>query len=175
MVKRVLLQYLTIFATVVILTSSVYAQEIQVYIDREVKPAILDLISEAEKEIDVEVYIFTDQDMIKALQQAETRGVEVRIILDPNQASNLKNVDQLKNRGAEVKWYPVTKPAQMHRKVAIFDRKKIFLGSTNWTHNGFTKNCEINLLTDDPQTIAKIEEIFGRDWYYSYLGHYDKY
>ena len=175
MAKKVLSKYLAIFATVVILASPVYAQEIQVYIDREVKPAILTLISEAEKEIDIEIYILTDQDVIKALQRAETRGVEVRIILDPNQPSNLKNVDQLKNRGVEVKWYPVTKPAQMHRKFAMFDKKKIFLGSTNWTHNGFTKNCEINLLIDDLQAIAKIEEIFSRDWYYSYLGHYNKY
>ena len=175
MVKKVLSRYLVIFAIVVVLTSSVYAQEIKVYFDREVKPAILELISEAEKEIDIEVFILTDQDVIKALQRAETRGVEVRIILDPNQSSNLKNVDQLKNRGVEVKWYPVTKPAQMHRKVAIFDKKKVFLGSTNLTHNGFTRNCEINLLIDDPQTVAKIEEIFSQDWYHSYLGHYDKY
>jgi len=161
MVKKVLSNYLVIFATVVILTSPVYAQEIKIYVDREV--------------IDIEVYILTDQDVIKALQRAETRGVEVRIILDPNQTSNLKNVDQLKNRGVEVKWYPVTKPAQMHRKVAIFDKKKVFLGSTNWTHNGFTKNCEISLFLDDSQAVAKIEEIFARDWYYSYLGHYDKY
>jgi phosphatidylserine/phosphatidylglycerophosphate/cardiolipin synthase-like enzyme len=173
--KKVLSQYLVISAIVVILALPVYAQEIQAYIDREVKPAILNLISESEKEIDIEVYILTDQDVIKALQRAETRGVAVRIILDPNQSSNLKNVDQLKNREVEVKWYPVTKPAEMHRKFAMFDKKKIFLGSINWTHNGFTKNCEINLLTDDPQTIAKIEEIFLRDWYYSYLGHYDKY
>jgi phosphatidylserine/phosphatidylglycerophosphate/cardiolipin synthase-like enzyme len=173
--KKILSQYFAILAIVVILVSPAYAQEIQVYIDREVKPAILNLISESEKEIDIEVYILTDQDVIKALQRAETRGVEVRIILDPNQPSNLKNVDQLKNRGVEVKWYPATKPAQMHRKCAMFDKKKVFLGSTNWTHNGFTKNCEINLLIDDPQTIAKIEEIFSRDWYYSYLGHYDKY
>jgi len=175
MVKKVLSKYLVIFAIVVILTSPVYAQEIKIYVDREVKPAILTLISEAEKEIDIEVYILTDQDVIKALQRAETRGVEVRIILDPNQTSNLKNVDQLKNRGVEIKWYPVTKPAQMHRKVAIFDKKKVFLGSTNWTHNGFTKNCEISLFLDDSQAVAKIEEIFARDWYYSYLGHYDKY
>lgn len=175
MINKVLSKYFTIFAIVVVFTSSTYAQEIQVYVDREVKPAILELISESEKEINIEVYILTDQDVIKALQEAESREVEVRIILDPNQTSNLKNVDQLKNRGVEIKWYPVTKPAQMHRKFAMFDKKKILLGSTNWTHNGLTRNCEINLLVDDPRAVAKIEEIFTQDWYYSYLGHYDKY
>lgn len=175
MVKKALSRYLIIFATVVIFISSAQAGEIEIYIDREIRPAILELISESKKQIDIEMYILADQDVIRALERAEDRGVEVRIVLDPNQRYNLKHVDQLEREGIEVKWYPVNKPALMHRKVAIFDKKRVFLGSANWSRNGLTNSKEIDVLIDDSELVDEVVEIFSDDWYYSYIGHYDKY
>jgi phosphatidylserine/phosphatidylglycerophosphate/cardiolipin synthase-like enzyme len=175
MLKKIISRYLIIFATVVVFISSAQAQEVKVYVDEEIRPAILKLIYEADEQIDIQMYILTDQDVIKALERAEGRGVEVRIILDPNQRYNLKHVDRLKREGVEIKWYPVNKPALMHRKMAIFDKEKVLLGSANWSRNGLTNNKEINVLIDDSEVVGKVTEVFSDDWYYSFLGHYNKY
>jgi phosphatidylserine/phosphatidylglycerophosphate/cardiolipin synthase-like enzyme len=172
---KVLSKYLIIFVTVAVFISSALAEEVKVYFDEEIKPVILKLIYGAEERIDIQMYILTDLDIIRALERAESRGVEVRIILDPNQRYNLKYVDRLKREGVEIKWYPVNKPALMHRKMAIFDKEKVLLGSANWSRNGLTNNKEINVLIDDLKLTDKVVEIFSNDWYYSFLGHYDKY
>jgi phosphatidylserine/phosphatidylglycerophosphate/cardiolipin synthase-like enzyme len=63
----------------------------------------------------------------------------------------------------------------MHRKLAIFDKEKVFLGSANWSRNGLTNNKEMNVVIDDSEVVEEVTEVFSDDWYYSFLGHYDKY
>ena len=139
------------------------------------RPALLEFLHGAEKSIDVEMYVLTNAEVIDAIERAEDRGVQVRLILDPNQSSNQAHVDRLKQHGVEVKWFPVTKPAQMHRKLAIVDGVKCFAGSVNWTHNGLAKNEELMLLVEDPHVAKKLDEVFAGDWYHSWLGHYPEY
>ena len=152
-----------------------WAGEVHVYTDREIRPALLELLHGAKQSIDVEMYVLTDAQVIDAIQRAEDRGVQVRLILDPNQSANQKHVERLKQRGVEVKWFPVKKPALMHRKLAIVDGSRFFAGSVNWTHNGLAKNEELMLVVEDPGVTKKLGETFAEDWYHSWLGHYPKY
>ena len=152
-----------------------WAGEVHVYTVREIRPALLELLSQAEKSIDVEMYVLTDAEVIDAIERAEDRGVQVRLILDPNQSGSQAHVERLKRHGVEVKWFPVAKPAQMHRKLAIVDGTKLFTGSVNWTHNGLAKNEELMLIVKDPVVAHKLAEIFAEDWYHSWLGHEPKY
>ncbi|MBI2175104.1 MAG: phospholipase D family protein [Candidatus Omnitrophica bacterium] len=154
---------------------SAWAGEVHVYTDQEIRPALLELLNQAEKTIDVEMYVLTDAEVIAVLERAETRGVEVRVILDPNQSSNLRYVERLKAHGVEVKWFPITKPAQMHRKLAIVDGVQFFAGSVNRSYNGLAKNEELMLIVKDSEIARKLDEIFSEDWYQSWLGHYAEY
>ena len=148
-----------------------WAGEVHVYTDREIRTALLELLNGARETIDVEMYVLTDDEVAVALERAEVRGVQVRVILDPNQASNQKHVERLKQHGVEVKWFPVNQPAQMHRKLAIVDGKRLFAGSVNWSYNGLARNEELMLLVEDPEIARKLDEIFSEDWYQSWLGH----
>ena len=150
--------------------ASLWAAEVQVYTDREIRQALLEWINQAERSIDVEMYTLTSRDVIAALKRAEAHGVEVRVILDPNQQGNHQQVESLKEHGVEVKWFPVRKPALMHRKLAIVDGKRIFAGSVNWTANGLTKNEELMLLIDDPALATRLQERFDADWSQSWMG-----
>ena len=152
-----------------------WAGEVQVYTDREIRPALLEFLNGAEKSIDVEMYVLTDAEVIDAIERAEDRGVQVRLILDPNQSSSQAHVERLKRHGVEVKWFPVNKPAQMHRKLATVDGTKLSAGSVNWTHNGLAKNEELMLIVEDPEIARKLDEIFAEDWYHSWLGHEPRY
>jgi len=152
-----------------------WAREVHVYTDREIRPALLEFLHGAEKSIDVEMYVLTDAEVIDALERAEQRGVQVRMTLDPNQQGNQKHIERLKQHGIEVKWFPINKPAQMHRKLAIVDGTKLFAGSVNWTHNGLARNEELMLLVEDPEIAKKLDEIFAGDWSQSWLGHQREY
>ena len=152
-----------------------WAWEVHLYTDREIRPALLELLNQAEQTIDVEMYVLTDDEVVLALERAEQRGVQVRVILDPNQSGNQKHVERLKVHGIEVKWFPVNKPAQMHRKLAIVDGKRLFAGSVNWSYNGLARNEELMLLVEDPEIARKLDEIFAADWYQSWLGRYPEY
>ena len=154
---------------------SAWAGEVHVYTDREIREALLELLNGAQRSIDVEMYVLTDDEVVTALERAEGRGAEVRVILDPNQAGNQKHVERLKGHGIEVKWFPITKPAQMHRKLAIVDGERFFAGSVNWSYNGLARNEELMLIVMDPPIAKKLDEIFAEDWYASWLGHYEDY
>jgi len=152
-----------------------WSGEVHVYTDREIRTALLELLNRAEQTIDVEMYVLTDDEVVLALERAEARGVQVRVILDPNQSSNQKHVERLKVHGVEVKWFPINKPAQMHRKLAIVDGQKLFAGSVNWSYNGLARNEELMLLVEDAEIARKLDEIFAGDWYQSWLGHQREY
>ena len=152
-----------------------WAGEVHVYTDREIRPALLELLNGAERTIEIEMYSFTDDEVAATLERAETRGVQVRVILDPNQSGNQKHVDRLKREGVEVKWFPVKKRAQMHRKLAVVDGTRVVAGSVNWTHNGLAKNEELMLIVEDPKVARKLDELFAKDWYQSWLGHEPRY
>ena len=141
-----------------------WAGEIRVYANREIKPVVLQMIQRAEQTVDVQMYTFTEQDVIRALQAAQSRGVIVRVFLDPNQSANLRNVEQLTNRHIEVKWAPVSLPAIMHRKLLIVDGRAVLHGSANWTHNAFTRSDEVDVLFDDPAALQRLQELFNADW-----------
>ena len=152
-----------------------WAGEVRVYTDREIRPALLELLNGAQETIDVQMYVLTDDEVVLALERAEQRGVQVRVILDPNQSSNQKHVERLKVHGVEIKWFPINKPAQMHRKLAIVDGKRLFAGSVNWSYNGLARNEELMLLVEDAEIARKLDEIFAGDWYQSWLGHQREY
>lgn len=150
-----------------------WAGEVHVYTDREIRSALLEFLNGAQRSIDVEMYVLTNDEVALALARAEDRGVEVRIILDPNQQGNERHVERLQARGAEVKWFPVTKPAQMHRKLAIVDGIRFVAGSVNWSANGLAKNEELMLIVEDPTIAMRLHEIFAEDWYQSWLARYE--
>ena len=154
---------------------SAQADGIHVYANREIKPVVLQLIEHAEQTVDVQMYTFTEQDVIRALQAARSRGVVVRVLLDPNQSANLKNVDQLTNRRIEVKWAPMNLPAIMHRKLLIVDGRWVLMGSANWTHNAFARSDEVDVLIDDLTALQQLQDLFERDWQTGWLGHEARY
>ena len=142
----------------------VQAAEVHVYANREIKPVVLQLISQAQQSLDIQMYTFTDQDVIRTLQAARARGVAVRVFLDASQPSNRKNVAQLINRHVEVKWAPLERPALMHRKLLIVDGREALLGSCNWTHNAFTRSDEVNVWLDETKAVHRLIELFNHDW-----------
>ncbi|AXR68922.1 phospholipase D-like domain-containing protein [Leptospira mayottensis] len=96
---------------------------------RNVRDKILQLIESAKFAIDLWVYSFEDSEILDTLKKANARGVKIRIVADPEK----EYMDEFKSLGMFRKW---ERSGLQHSKILIVDRKKIFLGSGNFTWYG---------------------------------------
>jgi phosphatidylserine/phosphatidylglycerophosphate/cardiolipin synthase-like enzyme len=110
-----------------------------------------------------EVYTLTDPVVIDELVSAHRRGVDVRVVLDPNQAYNLHAYAVLVAGGVPARWYPVPRGALLHAKIGLFDGELV-LGSANWTRSGLDVNHELDIETRDPAAVSAYAARFEADW-----------
>ena len=110
-----------------------------------------------------EVYTLTDPEVIDELVSAHRRGVDVRVVLDPNQAYNLHAYAVLIAGGVQARWYPVPRGALLHAKIGLFDGELV-LGSANWTRSGLGVNHELDIETSDPYAVSAYAARFATDW-----------
>jgi cardiolipin synthase len=143
------------------------------------KEAVLSAIQKATSTCYVLMFQLTHDEVISALIDARKRGVDVRVILDPGVHDdlipfikkaprgfpNLPAALQLKAAGVPVKWYRL-KPDMdhMHAKSAVIDQATCFVGSTNWTFNGFANNNETSLEITGGSAPGRLHAVFLQDW-----------
>jgi phosphatidylserine/phosphatidylglycerophosphate/cardiolipin synthase-like enzyme len=125
---------------------------------------ILRAIEQAQKELLVAVYAFTNDDLANALVQAKKRGVIVQVVLDrefdaANEKSRSKFIEAQKiplRRMSGLKSKAFDRDAGlMHQKFAVIDRRIVLTGSYNWTHSADSLNDENLLLFRDAGPLAE--------------------
>ena len=129
----------------------------------EIRAMLEGALGSARHEVLGEIYTLTDPDVLAGLAAAHRRGVDVRVLLDPNQAYNLNAFGVLRAAGVPARWYPIPAGALLHAKIALADGELI-LGSANWTYSGLDVNHELDIETGDPQAVAAYGSRFEADW-----------
>ena len=121
-------------------------------------------IDAAAKRIDVAVYTFTSRPLAQALDDARERGVRVRVILDPSNASgSYSKAAYLINNGVDVRVERGV--GLMHHKFALIDDSVLITGSFNWTASAEAENDEnILVLKGFPATYRAYLREFERLW-----------
>jgi phosphatidylserine/phosphatidylglycerophosphate/cardiolipin synthase-like enzyme len=121
---------------------------------------IVELIENAESKIDIEMYAFTSRDIVEALERAKMRGVEIRIILE---TINPEMHDELLSKGFDVRYatkaYKIT-----HSKIMIVDKKKLLVGSHNFSNSALYKNREASVILTDSKTVNEFMAEYETDW-----------
>jgi phosphatidylserine/phosphatidylglycerophosphate/cardiolipin synthase-like enzyme len=116
--------------------------------------AIVQALSDAQRTILVQAYSFTSAPIAKALLDAHTRGVQVRVILDKSQRmEKYSSAVFLSNHGV-----PTMIDAQhaiSHNKVMIIDGETVLTGSFNFTKAAQEHNAENLLIIRDPTLAAQ--------------------
>ena len=130
---------------------------------QEIRRMLETSLASATHRVLAEVYTLTDPTVIAELVFAHRRGADVRVVLDPNQAYNLRAAEMLAPAGVGVRWYPVPRGVLLHAKIGLFD-DVLVLGSANWTLSGLGVNHELDIETEDPQAIAAYGSRFESDW-----------
>ena len=125
-------------------------------------------IAAAERSIDLQAaYFVPDKLILRALMNAEKRGVQVRIILpgkyidsDAVRLSSRASWGDLLLSGVEIYEY---EPTMMHNKLLIVDQSMVSVGSTNFDSRSFELNDEASLNVYDCGFARRMTQVFNED------------
>ena len=142
---------------------------------REIFPAMLDAISNANQSIRLETYIFTDgqigQQFREALTKAAARGVKVSVLVDAFGSWPLPAdfFAPLLAAGGSVRYFNPLRlwrfGVRDHRKLLLCDDAVVFLGGFNisdeYDGDGVTRGwCDIGLRIENPALAVELTKSF---------------
>ncbi len=159
--------------------------KIRIITENEIKKALIENIEKAKAgdEIRMAIFYISDFDVLKALGNAADRGVDVKIVADPNKDAFGMEKNGSPNRSAlselskehenvTVRWY-ATKGEQYHGKTTFFNYKEagetvVILGSANYTRRNIggynlETDAEIIMNADDERAI-ELNDYFEKIW-----------
>ncbi len=158
--------------------------QVQYVTEKKVLDTLLADIAETEKGDDIYLAMFyvADSDIVDALTDAANRGVNVKMVLDPNQnafgneKTGLPNRpvvnEMLENSGGkiDVRWYN-TVVGQFHTKsimIKTAEESYISGGAANYTERAFQNyNLENNIriiAPNDSELVSDMDAYFDRIW-----------
>ena len=112
-------------------------------------------------------YFVPDEAVMKALELAALRGVDVRIITTgkadslPVYLAAFHYISQLQDLG--IRFYAYT-PGFLHEKVMLIDDDFSTVGTANFDNRSFRLNFEVTALIADSGFAAEMEAMFERDF-----------
>lgn len=135
--------------------------------DDSAKP-ILDAINAATKSLRVKMFLFSDPSLLKAVMDAQSRGVNVRVMLNParrdGESENKDTHKKLVAAGIKVMdsnpEYDVT-----HEKSMVVDDATAFVKSLNWETKNITETRDYAIVTSHAHEVAEIIQCFEADWH----------
>lgn len=125
---------------------------------------VVSFIRSAQKTIDIEMYVFTSESVLRELADAEKRGVQVRVILEPRVEDSRKErvFATLQGIGADARWASMEFKLT-HSKFAIVDGKRALVGSINFSQSALTANREAAAEIEG-EGVKELSAIFESDW-----------
>ena len=124
-----------------------------------VRDELLEHIGNADSRILLCTFMSLDGAVIRELQDAAERGVEIWLVLDRvvgevdrTRGHFWKNLSILVN--TEVDGH---ERGLMHLKCVVVDRRHVMIGSWNFTASGMAGNLELGVSAEDPELALDIE------------------
>jgi phosphatidylserine/phosphatidylglycerophosphate/cardiolipin synthase-like enzyme len=132
----------------------------------ERRPAILDVIRGARRELVLSVFRCDDFKILDALADAVQRGVRVRALLTPTAKNWDKRLQELgvflESMGAEVHRHSGAR-TKYHAKYIVADDGAALIASLNFTRKCFEKTCDFLVVTREAEAIAGLRALFELD------------
>jgi hypothetical protein len=122
------------------------------------------LIDTAHRRVLVEMYELGRDDVVNALGVAESRGVDVRVIVDPTVKVSLKSQARLRSLRVAARSYPVDDKRHQidHAKLLVADAEAA-VGGMNWGAHS-DRNHDYVLETRLGDEVDRLVRIFDQDW-----------
>jgi cardiolipin synthase len=130
----------------------------------EIRPLALDLIKTARVSLSIELFVLTDTGVVRALEVAHARGVEIRLLLDPSQRPSDAPFAALRAAGVDARLYR-SRGELLHAKAIVADGHAILFGSANWSGGGFARNHEVDIeIVNSPAVASAMLAQMALNW-----------
>jgi V8-like Glu-specific endopeptidase len=132
---------------------------------------VLDLVNSATTELLIQNQSFNApkpshaqlKELLDAVLGKQRAGVDVKIIFRILFAPDAReNLEKLKEFGFDDGTIKVQK--NCHTKGIVVDRKRVMLGSQNWSNDGVSLNRDASLIFEDVPLAKYFGDIFDHDW-----------
>ncbi len=134
---------------------------------RSVAEVLEEIIHSAQKSVDGALYRFNSRRLARALQEANERGLHVRLVLDHNKYEESQATRELLSNGSvpfRLSYGKDGPGSKMHHKFVLVDAKTVVTGSYNWTLGSEEKNYENVLILHDAQQLESYKQEFEALW-----------
>jgi cardiolipin synthase A/B len=121
------------------------------------------LIDNAQTSLDIQMYLWTSTSLANKVVAAKQRGVNVRVLLDPDHAGNSTVKSSLSSGGVTWKDAPAIYEFS-HAKYLIIDKKTAVIMSGNWNYDAFVSERNYGFIDRDAEDVADTQAIFDADW-----------
>lgn len=128
---------------------------------------ILAAIAQATKSIRIKMFVFSDSELLRAVIAAHRRGVDVRVMLNPQRRDGEKENDESRKMLAEAGIEVIdSNPAfdLTHEKSMVIDETLAFVQSLNWQTKNLLHTRDYAILTSQKHEVNEIVECFEADW-----------
>jgi len=125
------------------------------------------LVGAARVSIHAALYRFNNQRLARALQQAHSRGAEIRLVIDRNKYEESQSTRRVLAESSfpfRLTYGRDGAGSKMHHKFVLLDEMTVVTGSYNWTFASEEQNYENLLILRDPQLVATYREEFDVLW-----------
>jgi cardiolipin synthase A/B len=152
-------------------------QGVQVFVEPTAgESGITSAIDEAKQAVWLEIYLLTDTKIIRALENAAHRGLDVRVMLEPHpygmgSASPRETLDKLSAAGVKVQ--PTSSSFSLtHEKGMIIDGQTVYIMTCNFSRaalggSSSITNREYGIIDTNAQDVQAVSAIFNGDWRHS--------
>jgi phosphatidylserine/phosphatidylglycerophosphate/cardiolipin synthase-like enzyme len=152
-------------------------QGVKVFVEPDASDSpITSAILGAQKSVWVEMYLLSDRNVIRALEEAAHNGRDVRVMIEPHPfgggTSPTRTIDQLKAAGIQAQ--PTSSSfALTHEKGMIIDGSTAYIMTSNFTRAALggssgsksgTTNREYDIVDTNSQDVQAVVAIFNADW-----------
>jgi len=152
-------------------------QGVKVYVEPDSGDSFLTgAIRGAQKSVWLEMYLLSDRNIIRAIEETAHRGIDVRVMLEPHPygggSSPRRTMDELSASGAKTE---ASSPsfALTHEKGMIIDGTTAYIMTSNFTRaalggssggsSGY-RNREYDIVDTNAQDVQSVISIFNADW-----------
>jgi len=146
-------------SALLLFASAAFAQEVHFSPEERLDATDAALIAPAKSSIDLASYALTDPIVINALNDADHRGVVVRIVLDPRERHDFVKLGDLSDNVRIKRGGPY-----MHLKPYAIDGERLRTGAANFSTSGENAQDNDLVVIRDAGAVAKFEAHFERMW-----------
>ncbi|GAC1430862.1 MAG: hypothetical protein PVS3B3_05230 [Ktedonobacteraceae bacterium] len=153
------------------------AQGVRVFVEPSAGDhGITSAILSAQQSVWVEIYLLSDRNVIRALEEAAHKGIDVRVMLEMHPygggSSPRKVLDQLKAAGVKAQ-ASSSNFALTHEKGMVIDSATVYIMTSNFTRAALggtsggkkgTTNREYDIVDSNTQDVQAVIAIFDADW-----------